>query len=70
MSKELICKIGYYSVYSEQTSKGLKYVADSGKTIYLARFKKYIINSNRDLKEFKTLDKLREYVQGKLKKKT
>lgn len=70
MSKELICKIGYYSVYSEQTSKGLKYIADSGKTIYLTRFKKYIINTNRDLKEFKTLEKLKEYVQGKLKKKT
>jgi hypothetical protein len=70
MSKELLCKICYYSVYYEQTSKGLKYVADSGKTIYLSRFKKYIINTNRDLKEFKTLDKLKEYVQGKLKKKT
>jgi hypothetical protein len=54
MSKELICKIGYYSVYSEKTTKGVKYIADSGKTIYLARFKKYIINTNRDLKEFKT----------------
>ena len=70
MSKELIGKIGYYDVYSEKTSKGIKYIADSGKTIYLARFKKYIINTNRDLKEFRTLDKLKEYVQGKLKKKT
>jgi nitrogenase molybdenum-iron protein alpha/beta subunit len=70
MSKQLICKIGYYSVYSEQTSKGLTYIADSGKIIYLTRFKKYIINTNRDLKEFKTLEKLKEYVQGKLKKKT
>jgi hypothetical protein len=70
MSKELICKIGYYSVYSEKTTKGIKYIADSGKTIYLARFKKYIINTNRDLKEFRTLDGLKKYVQGKLKIKT
>jgi hypothetical protein len=70
MSKELICKIGYYSVYSEKTTKGIKYIADSGKTIYLARFKKYIINTNRDLKEFRTLDGLKKYVQGKLKVKT
>jgi hypothetical protein len=70
MSKELICKIGYYSVYVEKTSKGIKYIADSGKTIYLARFKKYIINTNRDLKEFRTLDGLKKYVQGKLKVKT
>jgi hypothetical protein len=70
MSKELLQKIGYYSVYIEKTTKGTKYIADSGKTIYLPRFKKYIINPNRDLKEFSTLPKLKEYVQGKLKKKT
>lgn len=70
MSQKLICKIGYYSVYEEKTLKGVKYIADSGKTIYLERFKKYIINKNRDLKEFKTLEKLKEYVQKKLNKKT
>jgi type III secretory pathway component EscV len=70
MSKELLQKIGYYSVYVEKTIKGTKYIADSGKTIYLSRFKKYIINPNRDLKEFSSLPKLKEYVQGKLKKKT
>ena len=31
--------------------------------------RKYIINKNRDIKEFKTLSKLKEYVQKKLKKK-
>jgi hypothetical protein len=69
MSKELICKIGYYDVYKELTKEGFKYVADSGKTIYLNRYRKYIINKNRDLKEFKTLEKLKEYVQSKLNKK-
>ena len=70
MSQKLLFKIGYYSVYEEQTLKGKKYVADSGKTIYLERFKKYIINKNRDVKEFKTLEKLKEYVKKKLTKKT
>lgn len=62
--------MGYYSVYEEKSLKGVKYVADSGKTIYIDRLKKYIINQNRDLKEFKTLEKLREYVQSKLNKKS
>jgi hypothetical protein len=70
MSDKIILKIGYYSVYEKKTPSGVKYVADSGKTIYLSRFKKYIINTNRDVKEFKSLEKLKEYVQGKLKKKT
>jgi nitrogenase molybdenum-iron protein alpha/beta subunit len=47
----------------------VKYVADSGKTIYIERLKKYIMNTSRDVKEFKTLDKLKEYVQNKLNKK-
>lgn len=70
MSDKVIFKIGYYSVLEKKTTKGVKYVADSGKTIYLERFKKYIINPNRDVKEFTSLDKLKEYVQKKLNKKT
>lgn len=70
MSQKFLQKIGYYSVYEEETPRGVKYIADSGKTIYLERYKKYIINKNRDIKEFKTLLKLKEYVQKKLKKKT
>ena len=70
MSQKLLYKIGYYSVYEEKTLKGVKYVADSGKTIYIDRLKKYIINPNRDVKEFKTVEKLREYVQSKLNKKS
>ena len=70
MSQKLIFKIGYYSIFEEKTTKGVKYIADSGKTIYIERLKKFIINSNRDVKEFKTIDKLKEYVQNKLNKKT
>jgi len=70
MSDKLIFKMGYYSVYEKKTIKGIKYVADSGKTIYIKRLKKNIINHNRDIKEFKKLDKLKEYVQYQLNKKS
>lgn len=67
---KLLFNIGYYSIYEEKTKTGIKYIADSGKTIYLKTLKKYIINKNRDIKEFKDLDKLKKYVQSKLDKKT
>ena len=70
MAQELLMKMGYYSIYENKTSKGIKYVVDSGKTLYVARFKKYIINPYRDVKEFKTLDKAKEYVGLKLVKKS
>jgi hypothetical protein len=70
MAQELLLKIGYYSIYIEKTLKGTKYIVDSGKTLYVARFKKYIVNPYRDLKEFKSLDKAKEYVNLKLVKKT
>lgn len=70
MSNKILYKIGYYSVIEKKTKNGIKYVADSGKTIYIENLKKYILNKYRDLKEFDSLDKLREYVQKKLNKKT
>lgn len=63
-------KMGYYSVFENKTSKGVKYVADSGKTIYISSLKKHIINKNRDQKEFDTLEGLKEYVHKKLNDKT
>ena len=70
MSNKLLFKIGYYSIYEVKTVRGVKYVADSGKTIYIERLKKYIVNPNRDVKESKTVEKLKEYVQNKLDKKS
>jgi DNA-binding Lrp family transcriptional regulator len=70
MPQELLFKIGYYSIYSDVTPKTTKYVVDSGKTIYISRFKKYVINPYRDVKEFKNLEKAKEYVNLKLTKKT
>jgi len=68
MSQEPLLKIGYYSIYEIRTPKGKKYMVDSGKTIFLERFKKYIINPYRDTKEFISLDKAKEYVKSKLSK--
>lgn len=67
---DLLFKMGYYSIFQEKTTRGVKYIVDSGKTIYIERLKKYIINPYRDLKEFKTVEKAKEYVTLKLKKKT
>ncbi len=69
MAQELLLKIGYYSIYIEKTFKGTKYIVDSGKTLYVERFKKFIVNPYRDLKEFKSIDKAKEYVKLKLVKK-
>jgi hypothetical protein len=68
MSKKLLFKQGYYSVYSETTLEGIKYIADNGKVIYISRYKKYVPNTNRDIKEFSTLEELKKYVQKKLDK--
>lgn len=70
MGQELLMKIGYYSIYEDKTSRGTKYVVDSGKTLYVARFKKYIVNPYRDVKEFKSLEKAKDYVGLKLVKKS
>jgi len=70
MSEKPLLKIGYYSIFEIKTKSSTKYVADSGKTIYIARFKKYIINPYRDVKEFATIDKAKAYAKLKLKKKT
>lgn len=70
MSQVLLMKMGYYSIFENKTTKGVKYVVDSGKTLYVARFKKYIINPYRDVKEFKTLERAKDYVGLKLVKKT
>ena len=70
MAQELLLKMGYYSIYVDETTKTTKYIVDSGKTIKVGRFKKVIYNPYRDLKEFKTLDKAKDYVSLKLVKKT
>lgn len=65
MTKELF-KVGYYTIYQEIVGLNTKYVADSGKTIYSPRYKKYYPNPNRDVKKFKTVDEAKEYAKRKL----
>ena len=69
MEKELM-KMGYYTIYQVTTKGKIKYKVDSGKTLYIARFKKYVVNPYRDVKEFTTLEKAKEYVGLKLVKKS
>jgi hypothetical protein len=70
MSEELLFKVGYYSFYKVINGVKTKYRVDSGKTIFLARFNKYVNNPYRDTKEFPTLVKAREYVKKTLEKRT
>ena len=70
MSQKLLLNIGYYSIYEIKSLKGVKYQVDSGKTIYIERFKKVVANPYRDVKEFRTLDKAKDYVNLKLVKKS
>jgi nitrogenase molybdenum-iron protein alpha/beta subunit len=70
MTETLIQKKGYYSIFKITKKDIVTFKVDSGKTIYLARFHKYIINPYRDVEEFKTLDMALKYVKAKLSKKT
>ena len=68
--RKFLFKIGYYSLTEIKSRNSIKYEVDSGKTIYIDRLKKYIINPYRDVKEFKTIDDAKEYVNKVLSKKT
>lgn len=70
MSEVLLLKIGYYSIYEIKTNRGKKYMVDSGKTIYIERYKKTMVNPYRDKREFQTLELAKEYVGLKLVKKS
>lgn len=67
MSEEKILKMGYYSIYHVKTKIKTCYRVDSGKTIYIARFKKTVVNPYRDIKDFPTLKKAKDYITLKLK---
>lgn len=69
MSQELVQTVGYYLIYEEKTPRGVKYVTDTGKTLYLKRFKKYVINPYREIKDFPTLELAVEYAKKKLSSK-
>ena len=61
-------KVGFYQITEIKKGSTVAYKADNGKFIYVDRFKKYIVNKNRDCKKFKTLEKARDYAAIKLGK--
>ena len=67
-TKKEVCKVGYYQISEIKDGKSISYEADSGQYIFIERFKKYIINKNRDKKRFKTLEKAKDYAAIKLGK--
>lgn len=67
MPQELVNKVGYYSIYKKTTKSNVKYLVDSGKTLYINRLRKYIINPYRDVKEFSSYSEAKKYVENKLK---
>lgn len=67
MTKKLLGKIGFYSIFEVKTIKSTKYVVDSGKTIFIPNLRKVVVNPYRDVKEFSNLSAAKKYVEGKLK---
>jgi len=67
MSEKILFKIGYYEIYEEKTPVGVKFVADSGKTLHIKRFNKIILNPYRDIKKFNTVDDAKSYAKKKIK---
>lgn len=64
MSNGFPKKIGYFTVSNEDG----KYIVDSGKTIFLPKFNKTIINKNRILKNFKTYEGAVKFIKRQLSK--
>jgi DNA-binding Lrp family transcriptional regulator len=67
MSEEIL-KIGYYKIFEIKTKTKTTYRVDSGKTLYIARFKKRITNPYRDVKDFETLVEAKTYAKTKVTK--
>ena len=65
---EPIAKVGFFSIYEKKSGTSKKYVVDSGKIIYSARFKKYLPNPYRVVKEFNTLKEAKDFASKKIKK--
>lgn len=64
--EKIILKKGYYTIYEIKNKDIIKYRVDSGKLLFIARFKKYVPNPYRDVKEFKTIELATNYVSKKL----
>jgi hypothetical protein len=68
MEKKLITKVGYYSIYEIKKLNGIVYEIDNGKLLYVKRYKKYIPNPYRVVKEFKKLEQAIKFSKKGLEK--
>lgn len=66
--KKNILKVGFYQISEIKNGKSISYEVDSGQYVYIDRFKKYIVNKNRDVKRFKTIENAKDYAVIKLSK--
>ena len=64
--KTPVQKVGFYQINKLTDGLSVSYEVDNGANIYIARFKKYIVNPRRDRKEFKTIEKAKAYIKIKL----
>lgn len=67
MSEKKVDKIGFYTIYEVKTKLKTTYRVDSGKTIYIPRLRKKIMNPYRDIQEFASLSLAKNYIKSKLK---
>lgn len=66
--EKILQKRGFYTIYEKKINDVMTYRVDNGKTLFVARFNKIIPNPYRDIKEFKTLESAKNYIDRKLKK--
>lgn len=66
MTEKKIGKIGFYTIYEIKSPTKIVYRVDSGKTIFIPKFNKTMLNQYRDVKEFSSLKGAKDYVGKKL----
>lgn len=67
MAKKLLKNIGYYSLYEIKTNNKIIYEIDNGKILYSKKFKKYIPNPYREVKQFDNINLAKTYIEKKIK---
>ena len=68
MSKKHIKKIGYFDINEINKNNTTLYEVDSGKLLYVKKYKKYVPNPYRIIKEFKTLTQAINFSKKSLEK--
>jgi hypothetical protein len=68
MEKKFIKKIGYFNINEIKKNGVTLYEVDSGKLLYVKKYKKYIPNPYRVIKEFKTINQAINFSKKNLEK--